>query len=57
MREEKFITDLIYDGELNVCLKGKECFYLAIKMMKLYPLSKILENSEDSQYYCANLFA
>ena len=57
MREEKLITDLIYDGMLNVCLKGKDSFYYAIKMMKLYPLSKIWENSEDSQYYIANRFA
>lgn len=57
MKEEKLITDLIYDGSLNVCLKGKDCFYSAIKMMKLYPFSKIWENSEDSQYYGVNRFA
>ncbi len=57
MRDEKFITNLIYDGELNVCLKGKDCFYSAIKMMELYPFSKIWEKSEDSQYYGADRFA
>ena len=57
MREEKLITDLIYDGTLNIYLKGKDSFYSAIKMMKLYPLSKIWEISKDSQYYGADRFA